>query len=35
MGDASCYDEAAIDREIKGCEYALKWKNEKLYTTKT
>ena len=24
MGDASCYDEAAIDREIKGCEYALK-----------
>jgi peptidoglycan-associated lipoprotein len=29
LGDASCYDEAAIDREIKGCEYALKWKNEK------
>ncbi len=29
MNDASCFDEAAIDREIKGCEYALKWKNEK------
>lgn len=22
-------DEATVDREIKGCEYALKWKNEK------